>query len=76
MICDTIQKRFTEPEIKLQKAHLVYILPPVHNRRENPPQLRYIKPCVLTTSSVEFPQLIHSLKSGFVAVGFTSVVIM
>jgi hypothetical protein len=78
MIYDIILTRFTEPEIKLpttfQKAHLIYLL---STTNESTPLIYIIlQPYVLTTPSVEFPQLIHSLKSGFVATGLTAVVIM
>jgi len=73
-----ILTRFTEPKIKLpttfQKAHLVYLL----STTDESTPLNYVRlqPYVLTTSSVEFPQLIHSLKPGFVAMGLISVVSM
>ena len=78
MIYDIILTRFTEPEIKLpttfQKAHLIYLL----STTDESTPLIYVKlqPYVLTNPSVEFPQLIHFVKSGFVAKGLTSVVNM
>jgi hypothetical protein len=60
----TILTTVTEPEIMLQTtlytAHLVYIL----SLTDGNTPLSYVRlqRDVLTTSSVEFPQLVHSLK--------------